>query len=77
MDNMDVYRYLEKRVPKVEVVRCQSQVVQEIVGIRLGDVRPVEVETEEHDTRPDHDQPVDLANDALATYVKPGGGIET
>ena len=41
------------------------EVRQEVVRVRLRQVAPVEVETEEHDERPEQDLNVNLADEAL------------
>ena len=55
----------EKRVAQVEVVSCQSQVLEEVVRIGLRDIGAIEVEAKKHDAGPSRDQEVDLADNAL------------
>ena len=59
--------YLEKCVTQVEVIRVDIQVIQEVIGVCLRDIRPVQIQTEEHDKGPDHDAKVNLAHDFLYT----------
>ena len=48
--------------------RIPPEIWQEIVRVRLAEVRPVEVQTEEHDESPGHDKEVDLPDDALDAH---------
>ena len=57
--------YLEKCVTQVEVIRVDIQVIQEIVGVCLRDIRPVQIQTEEHDESPNHYPEVNFPNNAL------------
>lgn len=46
-------------------VRIHSQVIQEVVRIRLADVASVQVESEESEGSPESNLPVDLPNQRL------------
>jgi len=67
-----------QRVTVVEVVGGQPQVIEQVVGQRVGQVAAVELQAKEHDAEPRHEQQVRLADDSLFFLSAPRGlGVPT
>jgi len=68
----------EQNVSEIEVVCRQFEVIEEVVGVGLGNVAPVHFEGKKHNTSPYHNSIVNLPDDCIFFSLCPtSAGVKT